>query len=399
MEWMTEQKVQMVAPLKMTAWGGLHGSLALVLDNVDYATVTRQAVKLTDCLVQPPAVNPAIKDDTPQRKLLHLQEETKDIQKVFELQKAITNIGVQSIIGSIEEQYIKELNEDYFGYANKMIKSLLAHLCTNCCMVMTKERMDATKAFYHAWVPSSTHVITFGCQSTKLQKKCPTINVLISDEAKMLHFIGQMYKSDYFTEEQITKYKMRLDTDKVQDPTHDHFSKLFAQHKAYGNNRAAYSRFEYAAAMYDVPSDRTIVTTESSGNFTSRDLYIKSLEESLALARNYVTNAPTTTPAPAPVVDPMDTLHLKMETLCKQFDLLLKKNLDLVATFAKASATTNPGSGTTSKSRRTSRKHSRAQLKECPNCKKMCTHKPANCFSLAANADKHPTNWKVPSST
>ncbi len=41
------------------------------------------------------------------------------------------------------------------------------------------------------------------------------INVIISDKAKMLHFVGQMYKSDYFTEERMTKYKMRSDTDKV----------------------------------------------------------------------------------------------------------------------------------------------------------------------------------------
>ena len=115
---MMAQMVHMVPPVKMTAWGRLHGSLALVLGDVNYATVTRQAVKSTDRLVQPPAVNPAIKDDTPQRELLCLQADTKILQKAFNLQEAITNIGVQCIIDSIEEQYDEELNEDYFGYAN-----------------------------------------------------------------------------------------------------------------------------------------------------------------------------------------------------------------------------------------------------------------------------------------
>jgi hypothetical protein len=98
---------------------------------------------------------------------------------------------VQRIINSIEEQYVKEFNEDNFGYANQMIKSLLEHLCTNWCKVMTKERTDATKAFYHTWVPSSMHVITFGHQLMKLQKKCCTINVIISNKAKTLHFVSQ----------------------------------------------------------------------------------------------------------------------------------------------------------------------------------------------------------------
>ncbi len=47
MDWMTEQMAQMVAPVKTTAWGGLHGSLALVLDDTDYSTVTRGVVTAT----------------------------------------------------------------------------------------------------------------------------------------------------------------------------------------------------------------------------------------------------------------------------------------------------------------------------------------------------------------
>jgi hypothetical protein len=45
--------------------------------------------------------------------------ETRKLQKEFDLQEAVTNIGVQRIIDSVEEQYIEELNKDYFGYANQ----------------------------------------------------------------------------------------------------------------------------------------------------------------------------------------------------------------------------------------------------------------------------------------
>jgi hypothetical protein len=145
------------------------------------------------------------------------------------------------------------------------------HTCTDWCKVMTKEATDATEAFYHAWVPSSTHVITFDRQLTKLQKKCGTINIIISDEAKMLHFVSQMYKSNYYMEEQMTKYEMRLDTNKAWDLILDHFSKLFAQRKAYGNDHATNSGFKSAAAMYNVPSDCTIAMTKSSSDFTSCD--------------------------------------------------------------------------------------------------------------------------------
>jgi hypothetical protein len=106
-----------------------------------------------------------------------------------------------------------------------------------------------------------------------------------------------MYKSDYFTEDQMTKYKMRSDADKGWDLTLDHFSKLFAQRKAYGNDRAANNGFESTATMFVIPSNHTFVMSKSNGNCTTCDLYIKSLEESLALARDYLTNTPTLAPA------------------------------------------------------------------------------------------------------
>jgi hypothetical protein len=130
----------------------------------------------------------------------------KTLQKEFKLQEAVTTIGVQHIIISVKKQYVEEIYKDYFGYANRTIKKLLTHLHTKWCKVMTKERSNAAEAFYQAWVPSTTHIITFGCQLDKQQKKCMHINVIPLDEAKTLHFVGQMYKSDYYTKNQMTKY-------------------------------------------------------------------------------------------------------------------------------------------------------------------------------------------------
>ncbi len=97
--------------------------------------------------------------------------------------EAIITIGVQFIIKIVEEQYIEELNVDYFGYANQTIKTLLTHLRTKWCKIVTKKKTNATEAFYQAWVPSTTHIITFGRQLDKQQKNCKTINVIILDKA------------------------------------------------------------------------------------------------------------------------------------------------------------------------------------------------------------------------
>jgi hypothetical protein len=150
MDRITEQIAQMVAPVKTTTWGGLHGYLALVLDDADYAMVTKNIVTLAAPLSELTRIYPKINKLSTPYEILTLQEETKTLQKEFELQEAVTTIGVQCFIDSLKEQYVEELNEDYFGYANQTIKMLLTNLCTKWSKVMTKEPTNATEAFYQA---------------------------------------------------------------------------------------------------------------------------------------------------------------------------------------------------------------------------------------------------------
>jgi hypothetical protein len=192
MDRMMEQMAQMVALVKTIAWGGLHGSLTLVANDADYAMVTKNIITLLAPLSKPTTINPKINELSIPYAILTPQEEMKTLLKELELQEAVTTIGVQCLIDSVKEQYIKELNEDYFGYANQTIKSLPTRLCTNWCKVMMKERTDATEAFYQAWVPTATHIITFGHQLNKQQKKCKNINNIILEESKTLQFVGQM---------------------------------------------------------------------------------------------------------------------------------------------------------------------------------------------------------------
>jgi hypothetical protein len=115
-------------------------------------------------------------------------------------------------------------------------------------------------------------------------EKCKLINVIISDEAKILHFVGQMYKSDYFTDKQTTKYEIVSDANKIWDNSLAHFMDLFSLYKAYGNNKAANRRFESAAHVRDHTSARSVTTTANTESDFPRVLNIESLEESLVVS-------------------------------------------------------------------------------------------------------------------
>jgi hypothetical protein len=322
----------------------------------------------------------------------------KTLQKEFELQKAVTTIGVQPIIDSVKQQYIKELNKDYFGYAHQTIKMLLTYLRTKWCKVMMKERTNATETFYQAWFPSTTHIITLGRQLNKQKKKCKNINVIISDKAKTLHFVYQMYKSDYYTEEHMTKYKMQADINKTWLRTLQSCTILFAQRKAYRDDRAANSSFGSVAHINNIPTNRSLVSTTS--DFTTHDLYIESLEESLAAAREYVKEC-----APTPdKLDPADLLCMELDSQRKQFDLIMRTNSALLAAMAKANGGGggsggggNGGSGSSGSCGGSSnRRCDRSTKAMCLNCNKLVVHAAADCFTLPANKDRIPTWYNPP---
>jgi hypothetical protein len=86
---------------------------------------------------QPDAVNQSINNQSTPFKILTYQVEMKTLQKEFDLQEGVINIRVQLIIDCVERQYVKELNEEYFGYTNSTIKSVLHHLRTKWCKIMT----------------------------------------------------------------------------------------------------------------------------------------------------------------------------------------------------------------------------------------------------------------------
>jgi hypothetical protein len=100
-------------------------------------SITKAKITSTKPVNQPDTINKGITATSAPLEILTFQKGSKKLQKEFDLQEAVTNIGVQRIINCVKEQYITELNEEYFGYTNSTIKSVLHHLRTNWCKVMT----------------------------------------------------------------------------------------------------------------------------------------------------------------------------------------------------------------------------------------------------------------------
>jgi hypothetical protein len=130
----------------------------------------------------------------------------------------------------------------------------------------------------------------------------------------------------------MTKYEILANLDKVWEKTLTHFTDLYALCKAYGNDRVANSGFESAAYVQENSSGHSIITTESN---LTRDLYIESLEESLAAAREYVAKDTAARAVPPPADDQLTLLHNNLDAQHKQFKLVMEQNSKLLAALSK----------------------------------------------------------------
>ncbi len=95
----------------------------------------------------------------------------------------------------------------------------------------------------------------------------------------------------------------------------------------------------------------------------------------------------------------MAPLRTELEAQRKQFDLIMKQNADLLMAMAMNGVSGGGGGGGGGKGGGRNgggRKHSPTAL--CPNCNKMATHKPEDCYSLEDNKTKIP-HWYKPCKT
>jgi hypothetical protein len=75
-----------------------------------------------------------------------------------------------------------------------------------------------------------------------------------------------MYKSNYLTKDQLTKFKILMNADKTWDKTLAHFTALFSLRKAYGNDKMANSGFEGVTHIRDQSSAHSVITANSKSD-------------------------------------------------------------------------------------------------------------------------------------
>ena len=155
------------------------------------------------------------------------------------MQEAVGDIIVERIVQEVvDEMYVEELDEDYVGYNNQTIKTILAHLKDNWCLVTTLEKRQAAENFRVQW-DETTHITKFACQLDKQQRLCRDIGVPAPDQTKVQYYVESMYLSKMFDEREMNEWENKVTADKTWTGTKTYFQGLYRSKKKYIEEREA----------------------------------------------------------------------------------------------------------------------------------------------------------------
>ena len=116
----------------------------------------------------------------------------------YQMQETVNEIGMENIAEAVDTQYVEQLEKEYIGYSGITIFVMLNHLRT-WYNVTNAQQLAGKTGFAAPWSKTpNTHVTTHACQLDYRQVECGELNLIITDDDKILQFIGEMFASELF---------------------------------------------------------------------------------------------------------------------------------------------------------------------------------------------------------
>jgi hypothetical protein len=388
-----QQVAKIAAAVKTTSWGGRHGHLALVLDDDEYRVVTGNATHTTTRLVAPPIVPTALANNTTLTLRARITADHNLECQEYWKQEAVDAVIVDKIVREgVDAPYIEELDDDFIGYSAQTIKTLIAHLRREWCIVTTMERKQAAAAFHIQWDLTS-HITKFARDLDKQQKLCRDIGVPAADATKIQYYVESMYSADMFDDKEMQAWEVKPSEDKTWEAAKTHFVTLYKSKEKFNAERL--TRTEGYASAHSIVSNPFFsgipdTVLSSTGTMSAADQqnmmeYTHSLEAALDTTQDH---AALLTTAQHQLLHKLEKQQQELLTQTSRFMTLLSTK-----TPAPAPPTTNMRQHPPARTTRT--KRNPRFPRHCNSCNKEAVHhEDDDCYTLEKNKDKRP-HWYV----
>ena len=131
------------------------------------------------------------------------------------------------------------MEDEYIGYSNQTIKSLIQHLKDEWCIVTTLEKKRALYAFHLTW-NWTRHITGHAKELDHQQKNCRDVKVEAGDATKVQIYVENMYASELFDETELQAWENKLPTNKTWANVKGYFVPLYKSKAHFKDERATH---------------------------------------------------------------------------------------------------------------------------------------------------------------
>lgn len=396
------------------AWaGGDYGCLPLALLAPELSRATGGAISSNALLPLPDDINKEITDKTTPTDILRLTKKQETSWIAYHTQEAAKEIGVNLLVGAVEEQYIVELRQDYVGYKNRSPRDIIDHLGKTWVKITNSDKVAAKEAFTFDWADTpDMHIREYARQLEKVQRRLQGMHIPCDDEAMVIQYVDQMNRSGIFKESELLEWD---NTTSLQDwaETTKFFAGIWIDRMAYRRQQGEDRPFDSALALSPRTGSGGTVGGLSNQR-TMRDEDLETLAAALDRAHDEVAtlqdelDASTVTSPPAEIVAAATTTD-SAASLIAQLTVQGTAQTAQINQLISALQRNGGGGGGDDRDRDPGRGRGRGRrrrregtggdatpnpnLNFCKNCERTVAHKPADCYQLKSNASKRPAWW------
>jgi hypothetical protein len=357
--------------------GDTHGHLCNVISDESYGAIigdpTFEYVEPT----VPEAYNPDILAHMGdiQRKTLESEwdKHKQHYQAYLGVQETLRNL----IVGAVDPQYLRELNNEYTGFSQHTAKQLIDHLRVKVKLTTT-DKAKMRDQINFDW-DQSQDFAAYIVELEQIKRRLGRWGINIDEDTLITTAIKQVNKCTVFTKDHKKAWDDLEDDERDWELFKTYFIEKYDEEDKYAEDTAGRGGLQGINQV-----------NEEVGNGNDDELSEYLYELKLAATEN----SETINQVNSKTLTVVEELTARVKTLTETVAAQQKTITSQQNTIARLMGQNNSGNNGGNNGGTRNNTRSSGQKKKCPNCGREGYHKPEDCLELPANESKRKPGWK-----
>lgn len=359
--------------------GQRHGHLCNVISDEAYQIIINNEDFEFEEPELPEAYNPEILPHMGDVQRKTLEAEWEKHKQHYQAYLGVQEVLRKLIIGAVDQQYVRELNNEYTGFTEHHARTIIDHIRSKCTLTTT-QRAKMRDQINFEW-DQSQDFATYIVELEKIQRRLGRWGITIDEDTMIAAAVKQINKCTIFTKDHMETWEDIEEEERDWELFKTYFIEQYDKEEQYAEETAGRGGLQGINQVNE--------GTDEAEDELSEYLYslkLAATEQSEAMNQVNTKTLTVIEELTARVKSLTETVAAQQRTITSQQNTIAKLLGD--------SGGNTRGGNTSGGGHTTSNRNATGQKKKCPNCGKEGFHKPEDCLELPANEGKRKAGWK-----